>query len=262
MLLSNRIVRAGTPIEAKEFIPAVLEDEDTVRVSEMTLEEASTGDPGAGNPLNPEAEKNSKIANAEASAEKILENARIEAEEIRKEASRKGYEEGYARGREEGEGLLRRQGEQEKEEFQKELCDALENYSRIKKKLLDRYLDELTAFALTVVEKVIHVSLRSSGKVIARMITMEAEKHKKTAFVKIYMDRIDYESTAEVDADLTEELSNLSDNIKFVVLDNEPEGSVIMETPEEIVDLGVATQMRNIRSRLKEVHLESGDDDV
>ena len=58
-----------------------------------------------------------------------------------------------------------------------------------KQRILERYMNELKDLAITVAEKVIHVSLNSSGRVIERMISDEAEKHKKTAWVKIYMNK-------------------------------------------------------------------------
>jgi flagellar assembly protein FliH len=76
------------------------------------------------------------------------------------------------------------------------------------------------------------------------------------------MNKRDYNMMAETDRDMVSELSNLSDNIKFVVMDDEPEGYAIMETPEEIVDLSVNTQLSNIRDKIREVHLEGLVEDV
>ena len=45
-------------------------------------------------------------------------------------------------------------------------------------------------------------------------------------------------------------------------MDDEPEGYAIMETPEEIVDLSVNTQLSNIRDKIREVHLEGLVEDV
>ena len=103
-------------------------------------------------------------------------------------------------------------------------------------------MDELKDVAIAVAEKVIHVSLRSSGEVIRRMIVKEAERIKKTDWLKIHIDRLDYEML-------------VSDNIKFVIVEKEEPGTLILETQEEIVDAGIDTQMETLRERLG--HLDS-----
>ena len=52
---------------------------------------------------------------------------------------------------------------------------------------------------------------------------------------------------------MAEELSRITDNIRFVVMDGEKEGYLVMESPEEIVDMSVETQMKNIRDKLRGV---------
>ena len=101
----------------------------------------------------------------------------------------------------------------------------------------------------------IHISLRSSGEVIRQMIIAATEKLKKTAWVKIYIDKCDYDMMMEADAAILDELSHLSDNIKFIVMDKEERGSCIIEMPEEIVDVSVNTQIENIKDILENVRV-------
>ena len=102
-------------------------------------------------------------------------------------------------------------------------------------------------------EKVIHISLQSSGQIIKRMILAETERLDKVAWVKIYMEKTDYEMMIQTDADIISELSRLSDNIKFIVMEKEQSGNCIIEMPEEIIDIGVDTQMENIKEILGSV---------
>ncbi len=108
---------------------------------------------------------------------------------------------------------------------------------------------------MAIGEKVIHISLKSSGEVIKQMIVAATEKLKKTAWVKIYIDKYDYDMMMAADADVLEELSHLSDNIKFIVMDKEEDGSCIIEMPEEIVDISVNTQIENIRDILENIRI-------
>ena len=65
----------------------------------------------------------------------------------------------------------------------------------------------------------------------------------------------DYDMMMAADADVLEELSHLSDNIKFIVMDKEEDGSCIIEMPEEIVDISVNTQIENIRDILENIRI-------
>ena len=132
---------------------------------------------------------------------------------------------------------------------------SLRTVEDVKTERLYRYMDELKDVAIAVAEKVIHVSLHSSGEVIRRMIVKEAERIKKTDWLKIHIDRLDYEMLVETDSDVASELSQVSDNIKFVIVEKEEPGTLILETQEEIVDAGIDTQMETLRERLG--HLDS-----
>ena len=194
-------------------------------------------------------------------AERLVEQLRDEAKEeieLRKrEAAEQGYQEGYARGLEEGrQKAIEEYGAQLKEqlaEFQRDMERALASAERAKEESLNKYLDELKNCAIAVGEKVIHISLKSSGDVIRRMILSETEKLKKTAWVKIYMEKTDYEMMMKGDADMIGELSRLSDNVKFVVMNKYKSGRCIIEMPDQVVDVSVDTQLENIREVLENV---------
>jgi flagellar assembly protein FliH len=272
---SNRVIKNNESVRVTKFNPlhaALYGDGDgsvTVKFPEIgALEKQLEEEEDANNPELSEGKREALriLEEAKKEAGLIIETAKEEAEKLRKEASERGYEEGHEKGLEEGrlEGMRKceEEAEVQTEAFRAEMTDALGAVAKTKQRILERYMNELKDLAITVAEKVIHVSLNSSGRVIERMISDEAEKHKKTAWVKIYMNKRDYNMMAETDRDMVSELSNLSDNIKFVVMDDEPEGYAIMETPEEIVDLSVNTQLSNIRDKIREVHLEGLVEDV
>lgn len=274
---SNRVIKNNESVRVTKFNPlhtALYGDGDgdgsvTVKFPEIgALEKQLEEEEDANNPELSEGKREALriLEDAKKEAGLIIEAAKEEAEKLRKEASERGYEEGHEKGLEEGrlEGMRKceEEAEVQTEAFRAEMTDALGAVAKTKQRILERYMNELKDLAITVAEKVIHVSLNSSGRVIERMISDEAEKHKKTAWVKIYMNKRDYNMMAETDRDMVSELSNLSDNIKFVVMDDEPEGYAIMETPEEIVDLSVNTQLSNIRDKIREVHLEGLVEDV
>lgn len=192
-------------------------------------------------------------------AEDILREAREQAEEIKKNAARDGYQSGYEEGVKEGvDKAVEEHGramEAQMEEYRQNMEEALSSVDEAKEQCLRTYLDELKDCSVAVAEKVIHISLKSSGEVIKRMIIAETEKLKKTAWVKIYMEKTDYEMMLEADADIISELSRLSDNIKFIVMNKEDSGNCIIEMPEEIIDISVDTQLENIKEILQNIRI-------
>lgn len=199
------------------------------------------------------------LETARRDAARILTEAAARAEEEQKEAReaglREGYEAGYREGREKAEAECRSEFEGTLRSFQEDMRQALKSVETAKEHCVHTYLEELKDCAIAIGEKVIHISLRSSGEVIKQMIIAATEKLKKTAWVKIYIDKCDYDMMMEADADILDELSHLSDNIKFIVMDKEERGNCIIEMPEEIVDVSVNTQIENIKDILENVRV-------
>ncbi len=199
------------------------------------------------------------LGEAREEAARILEEARRQAkdEKVRayQEGRREGYEAGFEEGREKAEDEFREEIQDQMLEFQADLKEALKSVETAKERCVHTYLEELKDCAVAVGEKVIHISLKSSGEVIKQMIIAATEKLKKTAWVKIYIDKYDYDMMMEADAGVVDELSHLSENIKFIVMDKEERGSCIIEMPEEIVDVSVNTQIENIKEILENVRI-------
>lgn len=204
-------------------------------------------------------EARSIIQRANQTAEDILQEARDQAEQIRREAREQGYQEGHAQGREEGTEAARDEYhaayQSSLDAFKQDMERALASVQEAKEHCVKRYLEELKNCSIAIAEKVIHISLSSSGEIIKRMILAETERMNKVAWVKIYMEKTDYELMMQTDADVIGELSRLSDNIKFIVMEKEQTGSCIIELPSEIIDISVDTQMENIKEIMGSVRM-------
>lgn len=234
---------AGAKSPPADWRPASLEEAD-YQESTGILEGART-------------EARQMMFKAKQLTEEILQEARDQAEQIRNGAAEEGYRDGYEKGVKEGvERAVTEHGtamESRIEEFGQEIRRALDAVDEAKQICLRNYLEELKNCSVAVAEKVIHISIRSSGEIIKRMIIAETERLKKTAWVKIYMEKMDYEMMLETDADVIGELSRLSDNIKFIVMDKENSGNCIIEMPDEIIDISVDTQLDNIKEILQNI---------
>ena len=94
------------------------------------------------------------------------------------------------------------------------------------------------------------VSLKSSAEVIVRMIQTATERMRRQEWVHIYISGCDTRQVAKISPALTSTLGALSQHIKVVPMEDDESGTCIVETPEEIVDASVSTQMSNIRDML------------
>ena len=187
-------------------------------------------------------------------AEQILAQARqraeAEQEEIRAGARDEGYREGYAQGIAKAMDDSVRDREATAARLEKEVQSFLEKASLAREEMLLQTREELLELCLSIAEKVVRVSLKSSSEVIVRMIQTATERMKRQEWVHIYISGCDARQLAQISPALTTTLGALSQHIKVVPMGDDEGGTCIVETPEEIVDASVSTQMSNIRDVL------------
>ena len=213
----------------------------------------------------PEPKKETPVHYAQLQAELILNQAREEAEqilaqarqraeaeqeEIRAGARDEGYREGYAQGIAKAMDDSVRDREATAARLEKEVQAFLEKASLAREEMLLQTRDELLELCLSVAEKVLRVSLKSSSEVIVRMIQTATERMKRQEWVHIYISGCDARQLAQISPALTSTLGALSQHIKVVPMGDDEIGTCIVETPEEIADASVSTQMSNIRDVL------------
>lgn len=254
--MSNRIFKEQQNFRAVTLGPIDGSSAEKVQNGDFQLLTFSRGSDEEQPEQANSAEADELLGKAKKQAEQILADARKEAEEIRRESAEDGFRQGIEKARKEAEEEAAAAWQEKIRHFETEAETALSGIQEAKQRVLSRYLRELMNVSVAVAEKVIHVSLSTSGEVIARMIGAEVEKRQKTAWMKIYIDKQDYDMMVKADADIAQELGHVSDNIKFVVMDSEQQGYCIIETPEEITDISVDSQMDNLRNSLDTVTFE------
>lgn len=184
-------------------------------------------------------------------AKEILDTARQEAVGIRQTARERGYAEGLESGKKAGYVEAyeenRKIAELKQQEVEADIKEFFTAAVAEKESLLAAYLEDLKNLSVAVAEKVIQVSLKSSGEVVKRMIIAATDTLKQRQWVKIYIAKCDAAFLAEGDAALLQSLTHLSDNVKIVAMEGEESGTCIIELPDEIIDASVSSQMENIK---------------
>ena len=252
----------------------VFQDVDEIEIEpdppEVSEESAEAVDEPA-EPATPEAEEESNAASfitfAKVQADEILADARRqadslleecrkrgeeEAQKAREEAHDEGYRQGYAEGLRkaevEAEAKLTEQREQQTQQVQA----FLEQASLAKDEMLQQTQQELLDLSVAIAEKVIHVSLKSSRSVIARMIQVATEKLKRREWVHIYVGGCAAKDLSQITPELVSALSGLSEHIKIIPMPEDESGTCVIEMPDSIIDASVSAQLQNIKGIISE----------
>ena len=186
---------------------------------------------------------------------RLLEDSRIEAEQMKNQArdegheigEREGYEKGYLDGYEKAQQEVENTLKKEADELLLELRDLIASVEQKKREMLEQYKDDLRDIAISIAEKIIRVSLKSSGDIIKRMIISATEGIMSKEWVKIYIARCDAEMAVNGDSMLINSISYVSDHIKIIVMENEAPGTCILEFPDKVIDASTNTQIENIK---------------
>ena len=186
---------------------------------------------------------------------RLLEDSRIEAEQMKNQArdegheigEREGYEKGYLDGYEKAQQEVEKTLKKEADELLLELRDLIASVEHKKRDMLEQYKDDLRDIAISIAEKIIRVSLKSSGDIIKRMIISATEGIMSKEWVKIYIARCDAEMAVNGDSMLINSISYVSDHIKIIVMENEASGTCILEFPDKVIDASTNTQIENIK---------------
>lgn len=235
--------------------------------------EASPVEEAAQPKPEPEQQEPTPIDFAQVQANAILQDAREEAEafrakalgelekeldELRERAKKEGYELGYAQGIAEGRLEAQRELDEKAAAQEKEISAFLKDAVRARDQLLEDSKQDLKELALAIAEKVIRVSLKSSGDILIRMIESATAKRRRCEWVQIYIADCDARASANTVPELAEALSRLSDRVLIIPMADDESGTCIIEMPDEILDVSVSTQLDNLRGILSNAEPDSG----
>lgn len=191
------------------------------------------------------------LAAAHEQAAAIREEVRLAAEKeqevLREDARQQGFSRGYAEGVASGAVEARQRLEEQAEIQSREIKEFLDAAAREKDKMIDQTKEDLKELALVIAEKVIRVSLKSSGDILLRMIDAATEKHRRCEWVQIYLADCDVKNLSCTVPQLASALRHVSDRVRVIPMADDESGTCIIEMPDEIIDASVSTQLDNLR---------------
>lgn len=250
----NDIAALDTDFSEQDDYEADAEETEIIRDSslEISEEEAKHIIKDA------EAQAASIIKEAMDTAERVKKDAFVEAGAAASEAQTTGYNEGYEKGLTEGREQAVTEARAELDEKNRflleEISRAIAELDRQKIDYIRMYNEEMKDLVIAIAEKVINVSLKSSGEIIRRMILNAVENSNEKQWAKVFISESDAHIMVNEDSDILDALRKVSDNIKIEVMENGEQGDLLIEYPDQVVDAGVNTQLTNIRRIMDEVN--------
>lgn len=199
------------------------------------------------------------IKEANDEAIKIINSAKRNSLSEITELKNRGYEEGYNAGFEIGKNKGFEEGYKEayikvSEELSKqnenkikELNEMLEMIEKDKQNIISEYKDDLAKLSIDIAEKIIKKKFDPIDDDITNIIVNLIRDYKNVEWIKIYISDKDAAKHIEADRSLINEIKKVAKDIKIESLKELDQGSLIIETPDTIVDAGINTQLKNLR---------------
>lgn len=187
-------------------------------------------------------------------------------EKIRHEtedAKHRGYEEGYAAGMEDG----RKKGQEAgiragKSEGQKkadadnrkyisELSRMIESVEKSKSRILQNFESDLQDLAISIAKAILKKELQIDPDAMRSIILNALDAYRNQAWVRIYVPDQTANVLVKSDKNIAESLQSVSENVKVIATSNMKEGDCVLEMPDQVIDAGVDSQLRKIKSAIE-----------
>jgi flagellar assembly protein FliH len=184
----------------------------------------------------------------------VLANVTKEIEEYRKRGYEIGYTDAYEKGKtigyEEGKIIAQKDVEEKKEDLIAELCKQIYMVEDSKDEVIKRYEKDLVKLATEIAEKIIRVKISQDDEIIKNILTNAIKDYRNVEWLKIYLSKNDY-VTVSTDKNIMEKLYQISEHIALEAMTDVEDGELIIESPENLIDLGINTQLSNLKNAIK-----------
>lgn len=189
------------------------------------------------------AEVQRQIDELRAQAVGIVEEAQASAEQIRKEATEKGYNEGYREAHE--------RAQVEAEEAKRQTEDAIMSLKSAADTVYEQVSDSVLDLALFIAEQVIHIELDRNDQAFLGLVRETLTKVKNQNHIVLRVCKDEYERLfADPNSDVVQELKNSGIEIRQDL--SLKGGDCIAETAFGTINAGIRTQLKRLSGVLSE----------
>ena len=157
-----------------------------------------------------------------------------------------GYEQGKQQGFSEGEIIAQKEIDDKNEGLVAELCKQIYTVEESKDEIIKKYEKDIVKLSIDIAEKIIQTSIDKNDDIIKCIINNAIKDYRNVEWVKIYLSSNNY-ITISTDKSLMQKLSRICERVILEVVTDASDGDLIIETPENLIDSGVNTQLSNLR---------------
>jgi flagellar assembly protein FliH len=182
------------------------------------------------------------LAAAQQQAGAMLALAQQEAEQLRRTA----YEQGFARGCEEG-----------KEQAKQELLPALVAFAQVgqslivlEEQLIERFTPQLVRFALDIAEKVVGKAVEEDPHIVAAVLERARAELPQARTIRVWLHPLDYRALTECRPDLVQIGEKGGRTVEVFSTEEVERGGCRVETEMGVVDATIPVQMQEIRRQM------------
>lgn len=203
-------------------------------------------------------EKEKIIENAVKSAREIIEKANEskfllqkevidECSVIKEKAFKSGFEEGKIKGEQEAYQSLKAKLESEKENVVAELLKHIYSIEESKDEILKKYEDKMINISVDIAKKIIKTELSTDKNIVRNMLEDALANYKKCEWIKVYVNEDDF-VTVSTDEKIADMLTKISEHVKIEKVQDSKLGDLVIETPDNIMNLGTDNQIKNLEN--------------
>lgn len=180
------------------------------------------------------------------------------------EAKRHGYTDGYAAGMEKGRGEGyeagsrtgleegRKQAETDNRKALDELGMMIDTVEKSKAKILRDFEDDLVELSTAIAKAILKHEIHTDEKALRGIILSAMEDYRNQEWIRICVPQDSANVLLKADGGIASALSEISDSVKVVVSPDMKDGGCIIETPDQVIDAGLDTQLAKIRRAITE----------
>ncbi|HEX3018393.1 MAG TPA: FliH/SctL family protein [Caproicibacter sp.] len=235
---------------------------------------AELAKPKAPPPPPPEAQAKQVLEKAFAKAKQIVDSAqeyssrqvqeaRVKIAEETAEAKRRGYSEGFAQGSDQGRNEGKSAGYQTGfEEGKKkaaadnrknvqELSLMIEAVEKSKTKILQDFESDLQNLATAMAKSILKKELEIDERAMRSIILSAMEEYRNQEWIRIYVSDKTANVLLKADNNIVEDLKDISDSVKVIVAPSLDDGGCVIETPDQVIDAGIDSQLKKIKSSIE-----------
>lgn len=198
---------------------------------------------------------------AEAKAQNIIKNAKIDAENIMRQsleeaqasiadAKKAGYDAGYETGYNEGFEKACSDVQTQNEKVLNEIMAIMDRLDEEKDRLFAENKKDIIELSFKIAEKVINQKLTTDEQSFLKIFENAAKDLTAQKWVKISVSNQQVEFVTK-NSDYLLSVIGGAERLEVEVLDNAPAGECIIETSDKIVDASVSTQIDLLRAAVQ-----------